>query len=146
MTNSQTFKSKGFFLESLRHCTINRFCRLSGACCLVEQYVTLKSKFRAYVEAFKVERKNRKKLQEKIEEYKKRVEDQETSIKKMTSQLHAYMTFQEINRWSENAYLGQAGRTPMPHVRFIHPYYPTDEPIAQADQQEETIFPWNGRQ
>ena len=128
---------------------MDKFCRLSGATCLGEQCGRLKSTLRDYIEAFELERKSRMKMKEILREYKKRVEDQETSIRKLTSRLRAggVVLRKEINGRNENAYLDQADCAPLLHVRFIQPCHPTDEQISnQTDQHKAAIPAVNERQ
>jgi hypothetical protein len=89
------------------------------------------SQMLVYKEDFKLERNHREKLQE---EYQKRVDDLENTIRKLTTQLDACRALVEAYGGRGNAILCQSGHTPLPQVRFIYPYHPVDE-IWQLEQQ-----------
>ena len=88
-----------------------------------EQCELLKSQVRVYVEDFEMERKDREKLEEESEIYKRKLNDAENNIRKLTAQLDACcIALVEAYGGRENE-----NHTPLPQPRFIHPYHPIDE-------------------
>ena len=88
-----------------------------------EQYELLKSQVRVYMEDFEMERKDREKLEEESEIYKRKLNDAENNIRKLTAQLDARCTaLVEAYGGRENV-----DHTRLPQPRFIHPYHPVDE-------------------
>ena len=88
-----------------------------------EQCELLKSQVRVYVEDFEMERKDREKFEEESEIYKRKLNDAENNIRKLTAQLDACCTaLVEAYGGRENVH-----HTPLPQPRFIHPYQPVDE-------------------
>ena len=88
-----------------------------------EQCELLKSQARVYVEDFELEKKDREKIEEESEIYKRKLNDAERNIRKLTAQLDACCTaLVEAYGERENVY-----HTPLPQPRFIHPYHPVDE-------------------
>ena len=88
-----------------------------------EQCELLKSQVRVYVEDFEMERKDREKFEEESEIHKRKLNDAENNIRKLTAQLDARCTaLVEAYGGRENVY-----HTPLPQPRFIHRYHPVDE-------------------
>ena len=88
-----------------------------------EQCELLKSQVRVYVEDFEMERKDREKFEEESEIYKRKLNDAENNIRKLTAQLDACcIALVEAFGGRENVY-----HTPLPQPRLIHPNHPVDE-------------------
>ncbi|XP_028415488.1 TNFAIP3-interacting protein 1-like [Dendronephthya gigantea] len=110
-----------------------------------EQCEILKSQVIVYKEDFEKEREDREHLNEEKEKFKRKLEDAEEIIRKLTAELDACKDREEARRggWSENGYLSErAGTSPRHQVQYVYPYNQVDH-RWRTEQQRRGILPRN---
>ena len=118
----------------------------NGGSASEEQCEILKSKVIVYKKDFEKEREDREHLNEKKEKFKRKLEDAEKIIRKLTAELDACKAREEARRggWSENGYLSERVVTsPRHQVQYVvYPYNQVNH-RWRAEQQQRVILPRN---
>ena len=119
----------------------------NGGSASEEQCEILKSQVIVYKKDFEKEREDREHLNEEKEKFKRKLEDAEEIIRKLTAELDACKAREKARRggWSENGYLSERVVTsPRHQVQYVYLYNQVDH-RWRAEQQRRDILPRNPR-